>query len=43
MKKYVPVLIIILWSAPLASAASFSPNDIEWAAAMSGTLNKEAH
>jgi uncharacterized repeat protein (TIGR01451 family) len=40
MKKYVPVLIIILWSATLASAASFSPNDIEWAAAVSGTLYK---
>lgn len=40
MKKYVLILIIILWSASLASAASFSPNDIEWAAAVSGTLYK---
>jgi hypothetical protein len=40
MKKYVPILIIILWSAALASAASFSPNDIEWAVAVSGTLYK---
>lgn len=40
MKKYVPILIIILWSAALASAASFSPGDIEWAAAVSGTLYK---
>jgi uncharacterized repeat protein (TIGR01451 family) len=40
MKKYVPVLIIILWSVALASAASFSQGDIEWAAAVSGTLYK---
>ncbi len=40
MKRYLAVLIIILWSVSLASAASYSPGDIEWAAAVSGTLNK---
>lgn len=40
MKRYLAALIIILWSINLASAASFSPNDIEWAAAVSGTLYK---
>ncbi len=38
MRRYLAVLIVILCSANLA--ASFSPNDIEWAAAVSGTLTK---
>jgi uncharacterized repeat protein (TIGR01451 family) len=39
MKGYI-ALIIILCTASLASAASFSPNDIEWGANVSGTLYK---
>ncbi|MDO9098614.1 MAG: hypothetical protein Q7U60_10905, partial [Candidatus Methanoperedens sp.] len=38
MKRCLAVLIIILSQVSLAS--SFSPADIEWAAAVSGTLNK---
>lgn len=38
--KRLAVLIIIIWYVNLASAASFSPNDIEWASAVSGTLSK---
>lgn len=40
MGKYHAILIIILWSAINAAAASFSPNDIEWASPVSGTLYK---
>lgn len=38
MKRYLAVLIIIL--SQISLAASFSPADIEWVAAVSGTLNK---
>lgn len=38
--KRLAVLIIILWYVNLASAATFSPSDIEWASAVSNTLSK---
>lgn len=40
MRRYLAALIVILLSMSLASAATYSPNDIEWATAVSGTLNK---
>lgn len=40
MGKYHAILILILWSAINSAAASFSPNDIEWASPVSGTLYK---
>ncbi|MBU4492162.1 MAG: DUF11 domain-containing protein [Euryarchaeota archaeon] len=41
MRRYLAVLIIILWSVCLASAASYSPGDIEWGAPVTGTLSKD--
>ncbi len=38
MRWYLTILIIILLTADQAFAVTFSPNDIEWASAVSGTL-----
>ncbi|MFA4934826.1 MAG: DUF11 domain-containing protein [Candidatus Methanoperedens sp.] len=40
MKRYLAVLIIILWSVSLASAPSYTLNDIEWGTPVTGTLSK---
>ena len=40
MRKYSAILFIFILAANQASAVIFSPNDIEWAAAVSGNLYK---
>ena len=40
MRRYFVILFIILLAVNQASAILFSPNDIEWASAVSGTLHK---
>lgn len=40
MRRYFVILFIILLAVYPVSAAIFSPNDIEWASAVSGTLHK---
>ncbi len=39
MRRYFAVLIVFIWAANFASG--FSPSDIEWAGAVSGTLTKD--
>jgi len=40
MRRYFILLLIILLAVNQVSAVMFSPNDIEWASAVSGTLHK---
>ncbi|MDO8728136.1 MAG: hypothetical protein Q7J35_18945 [Candidatus Methanoperedens sp.] len=40
MRRYFVILFIILLAVDQTSAILFSPNDIEWASAVSGTLHK---
>lgn len=40
MRRYTGALVIALWLISLASAAAFSPNDVEWSAAVTSTLYK---
>ncbi len=41
MRRYFVILFIILLAVDQTSAILFSPNDIEWASAVSGTLHKD--
>jgi uncharacterized repeat protein (TIGR01451 family) len=41
MRRYLIILIIIVWSVNPASAPCYSLNDIEWGAAVTGTLYKD--
>lgn len=40
MRRYTGALVIALWLLSQAPAAAFNPNDIEWSAAVTGTLHK---
>ncbi|MCX9012975.1 MAG: hypothetical protein OIN66_17885 [Candidatus Methanoperedens sp.] len=40
MRRYTGALVIAIWLVSQAPAAAFSPSDIEWSAAVTGTLHK---
>ena len=41
MRRYLGVLVIAIWLIGAVSAETFSPNEIEWSAAVTGTLYKD--
>lgn len=40
MRRYTGALVIAIWLVAQAPAGAFNPNDIEWSAAVTGTLHK---